>query len=214
MQPLAEPVSQLIEAFSQLPGIGPKTASRLAYFLLRSDDAIALNLARALEEMKANTVFCSVCHNIADQDPCAICTSAQRDQGLICVVEEPLDVQAIERTREYQGAYHVLHGAISPVDGVGPEDLKIAELLQRIQQSEGGGAVNSTGDATSTPVREILLATNPNLEGEATAMYIARLLKPLGIRVARLARGLPVGGDLEYADEVTLGRALAGRSEM
>ncbi len=214
MQPLAEPVSQLIEAFSQLPGIGPKTASRLAYFLLRSDDAIALNLARALEEMKANTVFCSVCHNIADQDPCAICTSAQRDQGLICVVEEPLDVQAIERTREYQGAYHVLHGAISPVDGVGPEDLKIAELLQRIQQSEGGGAVNSTGDATSTPVREILLATNPNLEGEATAMYIARLLKPLGIRVTRLARGLPVGGDLEYADEVTLGRALAGRSEM
>ena len=214
MQPLAEPVSQLIEAFSQLPGIGPKTASRLAYFLLRSDDAIALNLARALEEMKANTVFCSVCHNIADQNPCAICTSAQRDQGLICVVEEPLDVQAIERTREYQGAYHVLHGAISPVDGVGPEDLKIAELLQRIQQSEGGGAVNVTGDAMSTPVREILLATNPNLEGEATAMYIARLLKPLGIRVTRLARGLPVGGDLEYADEVTLGRALAGRSEM
>ena len=214
MQPLAEPVSQLIEAFSQLPGIGPKTASRLAYFLLRSDDAIALNLARALEEMKANTVFCSVCHNIADQNPCAICTSAQRDQGLICVVEEPLDVQAIERTREYQGAYHVLHGAISPVDGVGPEDLKIAELLQRIQQSEGGGAVNETGDAMSTPVREILLATNPNLEGEATAMYIARLLKPLGIRVTRLARGLPVGGDLEYADEVTLGRALAGRSEM
>ncbi len=214
MQPLAEPVSQLIEAFSQLPGIGPKTASRLAYFLLRSDDAIALNLARALEEMKANTVFCSVCHNIADQDPCAICASPQRDQSLICVVEEPLDVQAIERTREYQGAYHVLHGAISPVDGVGPEDLKIAELLQRIQQSEDGGAVNAAGDAMSTPVREILLATNPNLEGEATAMYIARLIKPLGIRVTRLARGLPVGGDLEYADEVTLGRALTGRSEM
>jgi recombination protein RecR len=214
MQPLAQPVSQLIEAFSQLPGIGPKTASRLAYFLLRSDDAIALNLARALEELKANTLFCSVCHNIADQDPCAICDSAQRDQGLICVVEEPLDVQAIERTREYQGAYHVLHGAISPVDGVGPEDLKIAELLQRIQQGEGTTDINASGESAPTPVREVLLATNPNLEGEATAMYIARLVKPLGIRVTRLARGLPVGGDLEYADEVTLGRALAGRSEM
>lgn len=208
MQPLAEPVSNLIDAFSQLPGIGPKTASRLAYFLLRSDEAIAHNLARALEELKARTLFCTVCHNIADRDPCAICSSTQRDHSLICVVEEPLDVQAIERTREYNGLYHVLHGAISPVEGVGPEDLKIGELLRRIQQPpapDGGESV---------PVGEILLATNPNLEGEATAMYIARLLKPLGLRVTRLARGLPVGGDLEYADEVTLGRALAGRSEM
>ncbi len=208
MQPLAEPVSNLIDAFSQLPGIGPKTASRLAYFLLRSDEAIARNLARALEELKARTLFCTVCHNIADRDPCAICSSPQRDHSVICVVEEPLDVQAIERTREYSGLYHVLHGAISPVEGVGPEDLKIGELLRRIQQPpapEGGESV---------PVAEILLATNPNLEGEATAMYIARLLKPLGLRVTRLARGLPVGGDLEYADEVTLGRALAGRSEM
>ena len=201
MQPLAEPVSNLIDAFSQLPGIGPKTATRLAYYLLRSDEAVAIKLARALEELKQRTVFCSVCFNIADQDPCPICDNQQRDHGLICVVEEPLDVQDVERTREFTGVYHVLHGAISPVEGVGPEDLKVGELLQRIQQSE-------------TTVRELLLATNPNLEGEATAMYIARLIKPLGIRVTRLARGLPMGGDLEYADEMTLGRALTGRSEM
>lgn len=203
MQPLAEPVSRLIEAFGQLPGIGPKTASRLTYFLLRNDESIALNLAQALEQLKAGTLFCSRCHNIADRDPCAICDDLQRTHSMICVVQEPLDVQAIERTREYHGAYHVLHGAISPTEGIGPEDLKIAELLQRIQQSE-----------ENTPVVEVLLATNPNLEGEATAMYIARLLKPLGIQVTRLAHGLPVGGDLEYADEVTLGRALTGRSTM
>lgn len=201
MQPLAQPVTNLIEAFGRLPGIGPKSASRLAYFLLRADEAIALNLAQALTELKATTVFCTVCHNIADRDPCAICTDTERNQGLICVLEEPLDVQAIERTREFHGLYHVLHGAISPVAGIGPDDLKIAELLRRIQQA-------------AQPVQEILLATNPNLEGEATAMYIARLVKPLGIRVTRLARGLPMGGDLEYADEVTLGRALTGRSEM
>jgi len=201
MQQLAQPVTNLIEAFGRLPGIGPKTASRLAYFLLRADESIGLNLAQALTELKANTLFCSVCFNIADRDPCAVCDDLQRDHGLICVVEEPLDVQAIERTREFHGAYHVLHGAISPVAGVGPDDLKISELLRRIQ-------------GATVPVRELLLATNPNLEGEATAMYIARLIKPLGIRVTRLARGLPVGGDLEYADEVTLGRALAGRSEM
>ncbi len=207
MQPLAEPITKLIDAFSQLPGIGPKTASRLTYFLLRSDESIALNLAQALQELKANTLFCSVCFNIADRDPCAICADPQRDHALICIVEEPLDVQAIERTREYHGVYHVLHGAISPVEGVGPDDLKIAELLARIQ-------ANSTEGEGRVPVREVLLATNPNLEGEATAMYIARLIKPLGIRVTRLARGLPMGGDLEYADEVTLGRALAGRSEI
>jgi recombination protein RecR len=203
MQTLAEPVSQLIDAFSALPGIGPKTASRLTYYILRADESVAKNLASALENLKANTIFCSRCFNIADRDPCAICANSQRDHATICVVEEPLDVQAIERTGEYQGLYHVLHGAISPVEGVGPDDLKVAELLQRIQQAE-----------RETPVKEVLLATNPNLEGEATAMYVSRLLKPLGLRVTRLARGLPVGGDLEYADEVTLGRALAGRSEM
>jgi len=163
---------------------------------------VALNLATALQELKENTLFCSVCYNIADRDPCPACADGQRDHTIICVVEEPLDVQAIERTREYQGVYHVLHGAISPMAGVGPDDLKIVELLRRIQTSQ------------AAPVREILLATNPNLEGEATSMYISRLIKPLGIRVTRLARGLPVGGDLEYADEITLGRALSGRSEM
>ncbi len=213
MQPLAQPVTDLIDAFAQLPGIGPKSASRLAYFLLRSDDAISLKLATALQELKINTLFCSTCHNIADRDPCAICDSPQRDHRIICIVEEPLDVQAIERTREFEGTYHVLHGAISPVDGVGPEDLKVAELLDRIQRGESNAGDN--GDAAgSVPVQEILLATNPSLEGDATAMYISRLVKPLGIRVTRLARGLPVGGDLEYADEVTLGRALVGRSEM
>lgn len=211
MQPLAEPVSKLIDALSALPGIGPKTASRLTYFLLRADNSLSLNLAVALQDLKANTLFCSECHNIADRDPCAICDSLQRDHALICVVEEPLDVQAIERTREYHGLYHVLHGSISPVEGIGPDDLKIAELLRRIQHS-----ISPPPDVAETPVRvrEVLLATNPNLEGEATAMYISQLIKPLGIRVTRLARGLPVGGDLEYADEVTLGRALAGRSEM
>lgn len=212
MQPLAEPVSTLIDAFCRLPGIGPKTATRLTYFLLRSDEAIALELAQALQDLKARTLFCRECLNIADSDPCPICTSAERDHSLICVVEEPLDVQAIERTREFHGVYHVLHGAISPVDGIGPEDLKISELLQRIQR--GQTPADESDPVPRRPVKELLVATNPNLEGEATAMYIARLVKPLGIRVTRLARGLPVGGDLEYADEVTLGRALAGRSEM
>lgn len=208
MQPLAEPVSRLIEAFSKLPGIGPKTAGRLTYFLLRSDESIALELARALQELKANTLFCSICHNIADRDPCPICANPQRDHSLICVVEEPLDVQAIERTRLYHGVYHVLHGAISPMEGKGPDDLKIPQLLQRVRQG------NPVADGAPVAVKELLLATNPNLEGDATAMYVARLVKPLGVRVTRLAHGLPVGGDLEYADDITLGRALAGRSDI
>ncbi len=203
MQPLAEPVSQLIDALSALPGIGPKTASRLAYYLLRADTSVSITLARALENMKANTLFCSNCFNIADRDPCAICANTERDHRIVCVVEEPLDVQAIERTREFSGVYHVLHGAISPVEGIGPDNLRVGELLQRIQRGESG-----------VQIEEVLLATNPNLEGEATAMYISRLIKPLGIKVTRLARGLPMGGDLEYADEMTLGRALQGRSEM
>jgi recombination protein RecR len=221
MSSLAEPITRLIDAFAQLPGIGPKTASRLTYFLLRSDESIALNLAHALEVLKSGTLFCQVCFNIADRDPCPICDDAQRDHSIICVVEEPLDVQAIERTREYKGVYHVLHGAISPMEGVGPDDLKIGELLRRIQagSARDGEAQHSetqSGEEATAyePVQELLLATNPNLEGEATAMYIARLVKPLGIRVTRLARGLPMGGDLEYADEITLGRALEGRSEM
>jgi recombination protein RecR len=210
IQSLAEPVSKLIDAFSKLPGIGPKTASRLVYFLLRSDESIATTLAQALQELKANTLFCAVCHNIADRDPCAICTNSQRDHSLICVVQEPLDVQAIERTRSFHGVYHVLHGAISPMEGKGPDDLKIPQLVKRLQQG------NPAPEDSEMPiaVKEILLATNPNLEGDATAMYIARLVKPLGVRVTRLAHGLPVGGDLEYADDITLGRALAGRSEL
>jgi recombination protein RecR len=210
IQTLAEPVSKLIDAFSKLPGIGPKTASRLVYFLLRSDESIATTLAQALQELKANTLFCAVCHNIADRNPCSICTNSQRDHSIICVVQEPLDVQAIERTRAFHGVYHVLHGAISPMEGKGPDDLKIPQLVKRLQQ---GNPAPEDGE-TPIAVKEILLATNPNLEGDATAMYIARLVKPLGIRVTRLAHGLPVGGDLEYADDITLGRALSGRSEL
>ncbi len=199
MDPLAGPVSRLIDAFTRLPGIGPKTAARLTFFLLRAPEEHALELADALRDLKTRITFCERCHNIAEGSPCPICADESRDQGLICVVEEPLDVLAIERTREYRGLYHVLHGVISPVDGVGPDDLKIAELLDRVK---------------AEPIREVILATNPNLEGEATAMYIARLLAPFDVRVTRLARGLPVGGDLEYADEVTLTRALEGRREM
>ncbi len=199
MLTIAAPVANVIDALSKLPGIGPKTASRLAFYLLRVPDAEVFALADALRELKTRVVYCERCCNIAETSPCAICSSEERDQGLICVVEEPSDVLAVERTREYKGVYHVLHGAISPVDGIGPAQLKTAELLARLQ---------------AVPAREVLLATNPNLEGEATAMYLARLIRPLGIRVTRLAHGLPVGGDLEYADEVTLSRALSGRHEM
>lgn len=199
MLAVAAPIANVIEAFSRLPGIGPKTAARLAFYLLRSPDEEAYALADAIRELKERTIFCGRCFNIAESDPCAICASTERDRSILCVVEEPSDVLAIERTREFSGLYHVLHGAISPVDGIGPEQLKIAELLARLQVE---------------PVQEVLLATNPNLEGEATAMYLARLISPLGARVTRLAHGLPVGGDLEYADEVTLGRSLTGRREM
>ncbi|HLF24856.1 MAG TPA: recombination mediator RecR [Anaerolineae bacterium] len=199
MDTIPKAVTQLVEAFAQLPGIGPKTASRLTYYLLKDTTSKADVLAEALRDLKTGTVFCATCFNIADTNPCAICTSEARDAGVICVVEEPLDVQAIERTREYQGRYHVLHGAISPMEGIGPDDLRIRELLDRV---------------AAGPVREVILATNPSLEGENTAMYIQKKLAGSGARVTRLARGLPVGGDLEYADEVTLARALEGRREM
>jgi recombination protein RecR len=194
-----EPVSRLIEAFAQLPGIGPKTASRLTFYLLRRPAEQAEALANALRDLKQKIVFCSVCFNITEESPCAICRDESRDHSILCVVEEPLDVVAIDRTGEYRGLYHVLHGAISPVEGIGPDELRINELLVRLK---------------AKPVHEVLLATNPNLEGEATAMYIARLLQPLRVKVTRLARGLPVGGDLEYADAITLSRALEGRREM
>jgi recombination protein RecR len=204
MQPVVEPVARLIEEFTKLPGIGPKTAQRLTFFLLRAPAEEAKALAEAVLRMKERVTFCSVCYNITETDPCRICAGDERDRSLICVVEEPLDVLALERTGSYEGLYHVLHGAISPVDGIGPDDLRIDGLLQRLQGA-GGNA---------SPIREVILATNPNLEGEATAMYLARLIAALGVRVTRLARGLPVGGDLEYADEVTLTRALEGRREM
>ena len=199
MQTVAKPVARLIDEFSRLPGIGPKTASRLTFYLLRAPEEQANALAEALRDLKQRIVYCSQCFNMAETSPCPICASEERDQATICVVEEPLDVLAIERTGDYRGIYHVLHGAISPVEGVGPSDLRIDELVKRLQ-----------GEA----VREVILATNPNLEGEATAMYLERLIKPLGVRLTRLARGLPVGGDLEYADEVTLSRALEGRREL
>jgi recombination protein RecR len=195
----AAPLARLIEEFYKLPGIGPKSAQRLAYFLLRMPAPEAQALAAAILDVKEKITFCSVCYNVTEVDPCRICASDQRDRSVICVVEEPLDILAMERTRSHTGLYHVLHGAISPMDGIGPEELRIGELLERLRSGE---------------VREVILATNPNLEGEATAMYLGRLLKPLVSRVTRLARGLPAGGDLEYADDVTLTRALEGRQEM
>jgi len=192
------PIARLIEELNRLPGIGPKTAQRLAFYLLRRPREEVYQLADALREARDRVVLCSVCCNLTDVDPCPICSAPDRDRGLICVVEDPRDVAALERTRQYRGLYHVLQGAISPLDGVGPEDLHIAELLKRLDGS----------------VREVILATNPDVEGEATALYLVRLLKPLGIKVSRLAHGLPVGTDLEYADELTLARALEGRREV
>lgn len=192
----ADPIERLIDAFSRLPGIGPKTAARLTYFLLRAPDELAQELADALRDLKARVRYCQRCFNVAEGELCAICADESRDAHTICVVEEPLDVVALERSGAYRGLYHVLHGVINPLENVGPDDLRIRELVERVQREH---------------VKEVILATNPNMEGEATAMYIARLLVPLGVRVTRLAHGLPVGGDLEYADQHTLARALEGR---
>ncbi len=203
MSTLATPkaVQQLIDQLARLPGIGPKSASRLTYFLLRGDGQLPRDLAQALVELKDRTRFCSVCFNITDAaaDPCPVCADPTRHNGVLCVVEEPLDVLAIERTREFKGQYHVLQGVLSPVEGIGPDDLKIRELVDRLRV---------------TPIKEVILATNISLEGESTAMYVQKQIAPLGVKVTRLARGLPVGGDLEYADETTLARALEGRSAM
>lgn len=202
-QALPPSVTRLIDAFAQLPGIGPKSASRLAYFLLRSPAETSQVLADALRDLKAHTRLCSSCFNITEADPCAICADANRDHGVICVVEEPLDVTAIERSRVFKGLYHVLHGVMSPINGVGPDDLKINELLTRLSRAPA-----------EAPIREVILATNPTVEGEQTAAFISRKLQHAGVKVTRLARGLPVGGDLEYADEITLSRALEGRQQM
>lgn len=193
------PLSKLIEHFRALPGIGTKTAVRLAYHVLDMDTRQAKALAEAIMEAKEKIGFCNTCFNLSDTNPCAICAAQQRDHTTICVVEQPQDVAAMERMRDYKGVYHVLHGALSPLEGIGPENLRIRELLNRLSDEA---------------VQEIIMATNPNVEGEATAMYLARLLKPLGVKVTRIAHGLPVGGDLEYADEVTLAKAMENRVEL
>ena len=196
---LPRTVQRLIDEFSRLPGIGPKSASRLTFFLLRAADNQAGELAIALQELKERTRLCSVCFNITEEDPCPICADDARDGALLCIVEEPLDVLAIERSRAYSGRYHVLHGAISPVEGIGPDDLRVAELVERVAKGN---------------FQEIILATNPTLEGESTALYLQRRLADQNVRLSRLARGLPVGGDLEYTDEITLGRAFEGRQNI
>lgn len=195
----AEPVTRLIEELGRLPGIGPKSASRLAYHLLKAPKQQAVALAEAVLEVKEKVRFCSECFNLTEHDPCEICMDPARDRTIICVVEEPLDLVALERTGEYTGLYHILHGAIDPLGGIGPDQLRIKELFSRLQRPD---------------VNEVILAMNPNTNGEATAMYLFRAISPLGIRVTRPASGLPVGGDLEYADQVTLGRALKGRREI
>lgn len=199
MEYFALPVAKLIEEFSKLPGIGKKTAQRLAFHVLDMNNGEAMELARAIVDAKKNIRYCSVCGNLTDKDPCVICSDKERDDSVICVVEDPRDIVSVEKTKEYNGLYHILHGSISPMEGIGPEDIKIKELLVRIGKKA---------------VEEVIIATNPTIEGEATAMYISKLLKPLGIKVTRIAYGIPVGGDLEYADEVTLSKALEGRREI
>lgn len=194
-----EPIAKLIDSFSRLPGIGPKTAGRLAFYVLRMKEEDVLEFAKSLVSVKRNLHYCSICFNITDTDPCRICQDKTRDGSTICVVQEPKDVVAMERTKEFNGYYHVLHGAISPMEGIGPDELRLSELLKRLGDEQ---------------VQEMILATNPNVEGEATAMYISRLVRNFGLKVTRIAHGLPVGGDLEYADEVTLSKALEGRREI
>ena len=196
--PLPDPLVRLIEELQRLPGIGPKGAQRLAFHILRTPREQAERLADALREVKERVTYCTVCNNITDVDPCAFCSSDGRDPRIICVVEEPQNVSAIEKTREFKGMYHVLLGALSPLQGIGPDDLKIKGLLGRVNEG----------------VNEVILATNPNVEGEATAIYLARLLKPLGVRVTRIATGIPVGSDIEYADEITMSKAMAGRRDV
>ena len=195
----APPIARLLEELERLPGVGPKSAQRIAYWLLTADTADADRLAAAITEVKRTIHFCPVCFNFAEADVCSVCGDPERDRSAICVVEEPRDLVAVDRTGEFRGTYHVLQGAISPIDGIGPERLRVRELIDRLASGE---------------VTEVVIATNPNVEGETTALYLARLIKPLGIKVTRIASGLPVGGDLEFADEVTLGRALECRREM
>ena len=199
MKYYAKPLNKLINELSKLPGIGGKTAQRLAFHILSMDDLDAIALSDAIREAKQDMKYCSICGNLTDEDPCSICRDTSRDKSTICVVESPRDVVAMEKIKEYRGYYHVLHGAISPMDGIGPADINLQSLITRLQDEA---------------VKELIIATNPTIEGEATAMYIARLIKPSGIKVSRIAHGIPVGGDLEYADEVTLLKAVEGRREL
>ncbi|MCI5534420.1 MAG: recombination mediator RecR [Firmicutes bacterium] len=199
MRQYPKPLARLINEMSKLPGIGTKTAQRLSFYILSLEDKEAEQLASAILTAKKEMKYCSVCGNLTDEDPCAICSDKSRNADTICVVESPKDVMAMERIREYNGLYHVLHGVISPMEGIGPEDINLMSLLKRLQADD---------------IKELIIATNPNIEGEATAMYIARLVKPSGIKVSRIAHGIPVGGDLEYADEVTLLKAMEGRREL
>ncbi|GAA0467425.1 recombination mediator RecR [Alkalibacillus silvisoli] len=194
-----EPITKLIDSFTKLPGIGPKTAARLAFFVLDMKEDDVLDFAKSLVNAKRELTHCSVCGHITDEDPCSICSDQERDNSIICVVQDPKDVIAMEKMKDFQGKYHVLHGTISPMEGIGPEDINVSSLIERLKDEE---------------VEELILATNPNVEGEATAMYISRLVKPSGVHLTRIAHGLPVGGDLEYADEVTLSKALEGRRDL
>jgi recombination protein RecR len=200
----SEPVTKLIDEFKRLPGVGQKTAQRLAFHVLRMSQEDVNRFVEALEDVKLKIVMCTVCNNLTDVEPCRFCSSAARDRSIICVIEEPYNLVAVEKTRSYNGLYHVLHGALSPIRGLGPEDLRLANLLPRLRPENNEGV----------EVREVILATNPNTEGEATASYVSRLLKPLGVRVTRIAMGMPVGSDLEYVDEVTMDKALANRHEI
>ena len=200
----SEPVTKLIDEFKRLPGIGHKSAQRLAFHVLRMPQADVERFVAAMEEVKRKIVSCTVCNNLTDVEPCRFCASTSRDRSIICIVEEPYNLVAIEKTRSYRGLYHVLHGSLSPIRGLGPEDLKLQNLLPRLRPENNDGV----------EVREVILATNPNTEGEATASYISRLLKPLGVRVTRIAMGMPVGSDLEYVDEVTMDKALTNRHEI
>ena len=200
----AEPVTKLIDEFKRLPGVGHKTAQRLAFYILRTPEADVERFIAALQEVKRRIIFCTICNNLTDVDPCRFCASPARDRSMICIVEEPYNLVAVEKTRSYKGLYHVLHGTLSPIRGIGPDDLHLANLLPRLKPENNEGV----------EVSEVILATNPNTEGEATANYISRLLKPLGLRVTRIAMGMPVGSDLEYVDEVTMDKALANRHEI
>ena len=200
----AEPVTKLIDEFKRLPGVGQKSAQRLAFHILRMPEPDVARFVAAMEEVKRKIVFCTVCNNLTDVDPCRYCASTSRDRSIICVVEEPYNLVAVEKTRSYHGLYHVLHGSLSPIRGMSPDDLRLQNLLPRLRPENNDGI----------EVREVILATNPNTEGEATASYISRLLKPLGVRVTRIAMGMPVGSDLEYVDEVTMDKAMTNRHEM